>query len=321
MGRKTVTALAALDERDLTGLIERTASAFPRLSRADAEDAVSEAWMEIASLTEREPLRHSVTALVGQRARWRMLTRLAGREVSLDALYEEAGDAASPASIDDLDSRARLVEIRNDPILSRLADLAEQGNSALIGPYGEAHPLAKYSDAQVREVRALRRAGKTYREIEEATGIERSYARDLATRKYRTVSTRPGWTPELVLEAIRAFAEREGRQPIYTDTQGNGSILPSASTISKFFGTWREALEAAGLPSRYAGRRLEYWPKVEAARALMDFYEREGRWPRIFEMESLPELPARCAVRNRFGTVAAPKLGRRVRRVLAEAGE
>lgn len=57
-----------------------------------------------------------------------------------------------------------------------------------------------------------------------------------------------------IIDALRAFYEREGRTPTVVEWQRNGR--PSVSTIVRVYGRWTTAREAADLPKpcRIGGR-------------------------------------------------------------------
>jgi transposase len=50
---------------------------------------------------------------------------------------------------------------------------------------GENHPRTKYSDAQIREMRALHANGLSYRKIAALFGANSSYVGEIVTRKTR----------------------------------------------------------------------------------------------------------------------------------------
>jgi len=68
----------------------------------------------------------------------------------------------------------------------------------------------------------------------------------------------PYWTEERIVAAIRRWAERTGRPPLYTEwlrgrrgytphVNNRRSDRPSAATVLKVFGRWSAAIEAAGV--------------------------------------------------------------------------
>ena len=77
------------------------------------------------------------------------------------------------------------------------------------------------------------------------------------------------WTRERTIEALKAFAEEHGRSPKQTELRK--PALPSNGTIAKLFGTYTDALKAAGLetnrPGYAPGTRRQTASKVPAAPA------------------------------------------------------
>lgn len=51
--------------------------------------------------------------------------------------------------------------------------------------------------------------------------------------------------PDEMLEAIRAFMQREGREPVRRDFETRGNSLPSRQVIERAFRQWPWAVEAA----------------------------------------------------------------------------
>jgi Homing endonuclease associated repeat len=65
-----------------------------------------------------------------------------------------------------------------------------------------------------------------------------------------TVKTGKGisrWTREAMIQAVQAFAAREGRPPRQIDAVGDPR-LPNSSTSRQHFGGWADMVEAAGFP-------------------------------------------------------------------------
>jgi transposase len=66
------------------------------------------------------------------------------------------------------------------------------------------------------------------------------------------------WTNERVIEAILRFAELNGRRPVATEwlSKGhgvNGDGYPNTGTVMAHFGSWANAIEAAGFPRPQLG--------------------------------------------------------------------
>lgn len=74
---------------------------------------------------------------------------------------------------------------------------------------------------------------------------------------YTTVSKRKRWSRERIIEQIREIGRESSRLRL-TDVRRSHSALAAAATSPRYFGSWRAALEAAGIRHRaIAGRRVE----------------------------------------------------------------
>lgn len=103
-----------------------------------------------------------------------------------------------------------------------------------------------------------------------SNGASKAATRCATCAAARTHDERP-WTPEAIVGSFRAYHERYGRSPTATDTWGftptgrirlsaerlaeipAGHVLPQPSAVRREFGSWRAALEAAGLPANRPG--------------------------------------------------------------------
>jgi hypothetical protein len=105
-----------------------------------------------------------------------------------------------------------------------------------------------------------------------------------------------------VLDAIRAWARERGRPPTQADWTAPGDPRwPSYVTVTTHFGTWRAALEAAGLRPN---RRL--WSHEEIVEALRRWTREHGRPPRQRDLVyGASGLPAPHTIRRRFGSYRA----------------
>lgn len=112
------------------------------------------------------------------------------------------------------------------------------------------------------------------------------------------------WTNEQILEALREDAARLGRSPSHDgDWYYTAPHHPSAVTVARRFGSWKTALEAAGLSPNAPGTR-PYWTKDRVGDAILDWRCREGRWPELKDWEHAdPEgrWPSGHHVRRMFG--------------------
>lgn len=236
------------------------------------------------------------------------------RTTSLEALAEAAGDGTraliDPLS-ESLQSHAELDELIDDPVARRAVEAAEMGAAPCVAPRGMNHRAARYTDQQVEEVRALRRQGHTFREIEARTGVPAGYGPALARRASRVTGSSEGWSRDLAIDCLRRFQQRFGRAPVQEDAKRNPA-MPCPNTVARLFGSWRAALEAAGLKSVYADRRVTAWSDEEMVLIFCEWRLDHRRWPGVEDMRTDPSLPSPATTRRRFGTQSPNRLMLRV---------
>lgn len=109
-----------------------------------------------------------------------------------------------------------------------------------------------------------------------------------------------------LIEALRQLAERLGRTPTGPEAMADPHT-PSHSTYARRFGSWREALEAAGLP--LDPRKMGY-DRERLLAHLQDLAETLGRTPAVGDLNAV-DGPCDKTYRNQFGKWSA---------ALAEAG-
>jgi len=116
------------------------------------------------------------------------------------------------------------------------------------------------------------------------------------------------WPAYLVVASIREWTRQHGRPPTSPEWERASSSHPSATWVLTMFGTWNEALRAAGVANRARGCRAETWTKEEIIDVMLDFVAREGRWPTADDWRKAgPGHPQIDTVRRRFGTWTAAK--------------
>lgn len=88
------------------------------------------------------------------------------------------------------------------------------------------------------------------------------------------------WTNEEILDAIRAWAEREGSPPTGLAWRHAGYGHPSVCLVRDRFGTMADAVRAAGfVAERKRGGYPTHWTKDRIAEAFLDHLFANGRWP------------------------------------------
>jgi hypothetical protein len=297
-----------ISQADLNSLV-RTVSATS-MNHQDAEDAVQDAWLVLhqkAPQLEAGP----VNGYLVRTARFKALhaREKATKTTSLDGLVEVAGDSVSALSDGafSLDAYAGLAELSSDPIGAGIVHSARNGGAPYLAPRGENHRNARYTDAQVDQVRELRKAGLGTRAVEAQTGVPAGYVSMLARRTSRVVGTTEGWSRTTVLAALQGFQKRHGRAPLVSD---DDPLLPSLRTVERHVGTWRDACRDAGAPSIYDGRRMQRWTVDEMVRAFCTVRLEFGRWPTREEIQAhaFPSLPGLATIRRHLGTTSRAAL-------------
>jgi hypothetical protein len=68
---------------------------------------------------------------------------------------------------------------------------------------------------------------------------------------------RPGfrWTRETIVYAITLWYRKHSRTPLTREWDQAGENHPSRQTVSRVFGSWNEAMHAAGFTPRPRGRQ------------------------------------------------------------------
>jgi hypothetical protein len=114
------------------------------------------------------------------------------------------------------------------------------------------------------------------------------------------------FSEEDLIDCLRRLRERVGRTPIEADTHEHLDI-PGHTTYVKRFGTWREALEAAGIP--IDPRNMGY-DKETLLAELRTIVEQLGRTPSRRDLREMGG-PSGCTFAHYFGswTAALKELG------------
>jgi len=270
----------AIDQVEIWDIADHVHKSVSHLSWDDAQEAVSEALLELTGKWEDLDDLHQITGWLYVVARTRAVQsrweRARRRLASVEQLSASSSAALGAVSRpDDLDNRMLLAELLRDP-----------------------------SKIETERLRVAR-------EQEESQARVAAPTKRLGQRT--TVIPKPAeprkWTDGRIIAALQDWQAKHGRVPISSDTLGD-SLLPSYPTVRSAFGSWNAGLRAAGIQPPRAGRRTRPWSKEEAAEVLKAFRAEEGRWPKHAEFKENPVLPSDSTVRNHFGTASGRKLGR-----------
>lgn len=122
----------------------------------------------------------------------------------------------------------------------------------------------------------------------------------------RCVRARSSWTREEIVEALSRWASREGAPPTKDEWRPADERWrtaapewPSATIVVWVFGSWNEALAAAGFR-----RRGRTWSTDEIVAALRRSARANGGKPPVYGdwMRAGPDHPGVTVVANRFGS-------------------
>lgn len=131
-----------------------------------------------------------------------------------------------------------------------------------------------------------------------------------ATGDYRDVLPPPhgeAWTATQILGGLQRFQWYHGRAPKAREC-GPAHLLPREAALRRHFGSFTDALLAAGIVPDTAKRRKR-WEPVEAADACYSFRWRNQRWPDGSDADRNPGmLPNRDAMERFFGGTNAAEV-------------
>lgn len=129
----------------------------------------------------------------------------------------------------------------------------------------------------------------------------------------RPVAARKRWTRERIVEAFLAETERLGRVPLSSEWCTSGESHPTRDTVRRTFGSWRAALEAAGVAPHV-------WDQDDIIDRMLEWHETFGvppslrDWnPHLAELHGYDEIarywwsmhphwPHSSTVGHRFGS-------------------
>ena len=110
------------------------------------------------------------------------------------------------------------------------------------------------------------------------------------------------YTPEYLIECLKRLAGDLGYVPTVNDVRNLSERIPDVSTFERHFGSYKEALRAAGLESRHGASDETILGQLATLYAQLG-----GRFPTKKEINTA-EIPAATTYVNRFGSLAATRL-------------
>ena len=125
--------------------------------------------------------------------------------------------------------------------------------------------------------------------------------------RHATIPQRITWTDDALLDALRSVAGSEGKctQPVYYRVYLENKTLPSPRTYRMRFGSWANALDAAGLPTYHPKPYANRIPEETMWGALVECAEEIGHIPTVAEYDAWALLshdrPCCSLVRERLG--------------------
>jgi hypothetical protein len=109
----------------------------------------------------------------------------------------------------------------------------------------------------------------------------------------------PGWAPEEILAALRAYALEFGRPPARVDLEPPPIGYPTVKAIERRFGSFSAGMRAAGMEPR----RKQNWSQDATIEAMHKFKRKNNRWPKSTDwIAAGKDWPSRGTVHNKFGT-------------------
>jgi hypothetical protein len=138
-------------------------------------------------------------------------------------------------------------------------------------------------EAKVARTTINRRFGG-WKQALTATGLEHLYSGQTITNSMRKRTLRDD---EELLDELRRIAEVVERKDISTgDIKEHSSV--HRDTFTKRFGSWKKALELAGLKERSLSARMRKHSNEDLFKNLYEVWVRYGRQPHYSEMNNPP---------------------------------
>lgn len=116
--------------------------------------------------------------------------------------------------------------------------------------------------------------------------------------------TKPTWTPEKILVAIRRWAEtHDGFGPASKEWRTAAVWHPAHSTVNEIFGGMTAANDAAGVKHPRRKNAADVWTRESIILAILRWNFEYGELPRWADWRNaLPDYPSHYIVRRVFGS-------------------
>ena len=175
--------------------------------------------------------------------------------------------------------------------------LCEIGRVAALLPDGPITRNAFDAESRVASSTVIRRFGG-WQEALGRAGLGDLYGGKRVSAKMRDQRARAATAEDMIVE-LQRIAAKVGRNVITRADLLHHAELMSERALLNRFGTWKAALEAAGLELSNMGRR---WTDDDYFENLLDVWTHHGRAPTYAEMNRTPSRITNGAYAAKFGT-------------------
>ena len=113
----------------------------------------------------------------------------------------------------------------------------------------------------------------------------------------RTLQLTEYWTNDGLIELLVGLGKELGRTPTIKDLR-TANDMPSTTTYMRFFGSWNNALEAAG----FSPNVRHDWTKSELIELLVKLSEKLGKTPTKKDVGADKDMPSTDTYASYFGS-------------------